>query len=206
MDPDISAKYEVKKEIGRGVFGIVVSAKSKQNQTNVAIKKLLTPFSSRIDAQRTYREILYLQLFKEHPNVIRLLDVEKGSSEMNLYLIFELMATDLQNAIKNNSFKEFHQVYVMYQIFRALNYLHSIRIAHRDLKPSNVLLDENCNVKVADFGLARVTLPSRNLSEYVAGLKLENDLIPMTEYIATRWYRAPELLVSINIYTVGKKC
>lgn len=75
----------------------------------------------------------------------------------------------------------------MYQLLRGLKYVHSANVLHRDLKPSNLFLNANCDLKIADFGLARTTS--------------ETDL--MTEYVVTRWYRAPELLLNCSQYTAA---
>lgn len=75
----------------------------------------------------------------------------------------------------------------MYQILRGLKYIHSANVIHRDLKPSNLLLNANCDLKICDFGLAR---PAS-----------ENEF--MTEYVVTRWYRAPELLLNSSDYTAA---
>lgn len=77
--------------------------------------------------------------------------------------------------------------YFLYQILRGLKYVHSANVLHRDLKPSNLLLNANCDLKVGDFGLARTTS--------------ETDF--MTEYVVTRWYRAPELLLNCSEYTAA---
>ncbi|RRT52904.1 hypothetical protein B296_00050185, partial [Ensete ventricosum] len=77
--------------------------------------------------------------------------------------------------------------YFLYQILRGLKYVHSANVLHRDLKPSNLFLNENCDLKLGDFGLARTTS--------------ETDL--MTEYVVTRWYRAPELLLNCSEYTAA---
>lgn len=77
--------------------------------------------------------------------------------------------------------------YFLYQLLRGLKYVHSANVLHRDLKPSNLLLDANCDLKIADFGLARTTS--------------ETDF--MTEYVVTRWYRAPELLLNCSEYTAA---
>ena len=77
--------------------------------------------------------------------------------------------------------------YFLYQILRGLKYIHSANVLHRDLKPSNLLLNANCDLKICDFGLARVTS--------------ETDF--MTEYVVTRWYRAPELLLNSSDYTAA---
>lgn len=75
----------------------------------------------------------------------------------------------------------------MYQLLRGLKYVHSAKVLHRDLKPSNLLLNANCDLKIGDFGLARTTS--------------ETDF--MTEYVVTRWYRAPELLLNCSEYTAA---
>ncbi len=82
--------------------------------------------------------------------------------------------------------------YFVYQVLRALKTMHSADIVHRDLKPANLLLNANCDLKVCDFGLARSTR-STNPGGKEAGL--------MTEYVATRWYRAPEIMLSFKMYT-----
>ncbi|KAL7259021.1 hypothetical protein ACSBR1_005013 [Camellia fascicularis] len=80
-----------------------------------------------------------------------------------------------------------HENYFLYQILRGLKYVHSANVLHRDLKPSNLLLNANCDLKIGDFGLARTTS--------------ETDF--MTEYVVTRWYRAPELLLNCSEYTAA---
>lgn len=77
--------------------------------------------------------------------------------------------------------------YFLYQLLRGLKYVHSANVLHRDLKPSNLLLNANCDLKICDFGLARTTS--------------ESDF--MTEYVVTRWYRAPELLLNCSEYTTA---
>ena len=82
--------------------------------------------------------------------------------------------------------------YFVYQTLRALKSIHSADIVHRDLKPANLLLNANCDLKVCDFGLARSVKTS------VVGGK---EVGIMTEYVATRWYRAPEIMLSFKMYT-----
>lgn len=77
-------------------------------------------------------------------------------------------------------------------MLKCLKYMHSANLLHRDLKPSNLLLNSECHVKVADFGLAR-SLDTK-----------DPDQTPiLTDYVATRWYRAPEILLGSNKYTKG---
>ncbi len=86
---------------------------------------------------------------------------------------------------------EIHNKYIIYQLLKALKYMHSGDLIHRDLKPSNLLLNSECHMKVADFGLARSCSQSQN--DCTAPI--------MTEYVATRWYRAPEILLGSTKYT-----
>jgi mitogen-activated protein kinase 1/3 len=85
-----------------------------------------------------------------------------------------------------------HLQYFIYQTLRALKALHSADVIHRDLKPSNLLLNANCDLKVCDFGLAR-SVKTAEPSGTETGF--------MTEYVATRWYRAPEIMLTFKQYT-----
>jgi mitogen-activated protein kinase 15 len=136
---------------------------------------------------------MFLQEMNNHENIIKLLNVLKAENDRDIYLIFEYMETDLHAVIRADILKEIHKQYIMYQIFRSLKYIHSAALLHRDIKPSNVLLNSECHVKMADFGLARS----------VAQLSSEEGNPVLTDYVATRWYRAPEILLSSNRYTTG---
>ncbi|KFV05319.1 Mitogen-activated protein kinase 15, partial [Tauraco erythrolophus] len=135
-----------------------------------------------------------LQEFGEHPNIIKLLDVIRAQNDKDIYLIFESMETDLHAVIKKgNLLKDIHKCYIIYQLLKATKFIHSGNVIHRDQKPSNILLDADCFVKLCDFGLAR-SLCQRNEDQGDPAL---------TEYVATRWYRAPEILLSSRSYTKG---
>jgi len=158
----------------------------------VAVKKIFDAFQNPTDAQRTFREIIFLQELDGHENIIRLLDVIKAENDKDIYLVFDYMETDLHAVIRAGILEEIHRQYIIYQTLKCLKYMHSAEILHRDLKPSNILLDSECMVKVADFGLARSLLAKNK------------DQTPiLTEYVATRWYRAPEILFGSMHYTKG---
>ncbi|NXU55463.1 MK15 kinase, partial [Turnix velox] len=135
-----------------------------------------------------------LQEFGAHPNIIKLLDVIPAQNNKDIYLIFESMETDLHAVIqKGNLLKDIHKSYILYQILKATKFIHSGNVIHRDQKPSNILLDSDCFVKLCDFGLAR------SLSQ----TKEDERNPPLTDYVATRWYRAPEILLASPSYTKG---
>ncbi|XP_046497779.1 mitogen-activated protein kinase 15 isoform X2 [Equus quagga] len=155
---------------------------------------LLTHTRVSVSFQRTFREIMLLQEFGDHPNIIRLLDVIRAENDRDIYLVLESMDTDLNAVIcKGGLLKDVHKRYIFYQLLRATKFIHSGHVIHRDQKPSNVLLDSSCLVKLCDFGLARS----------LSGLPEGPEGQALTEYVATRWYRAPEVLLSASRYTPG---
>eukprot|EP00252_Welwitschia_mirabilis_P022696 TRINITY_DN6222_c0_g3_i1.p1 TRINITY_DN6222_c0_g3~~TRINITY_DN6222_c0_g3_i1.p1 ORF type:complete len:378 (+),score=57.65 TRINITY_DN6222_c0_g3_i1:500-1633(+) len=176
--------------IGRGAYGIVCSAVNSATKEEVAIKKIGNAFDNRIDAKRTLREIK-LQCHMDHENILAIKDIIQPPDRNkfnDVYIVYELMDTDLHQIIRSSQpLTEDHCQYFLYQILRGLKYIHSANILHRDLKPGNLLLNANCDLKICDFGLARTTS--------------ETDF--MTEYVVTRWYRAPELLLNCSEYTAA---
>ncbi len=107
--------------------------------------------------------------------------------------MFELMETDLAQIIRSQQkIKDQHVQYFTFQLLRAMKYLHECNIVHRDLKPRNLLVNADCCLKVADFGLARQYNESNS-----------GKIAPMTDYVTTRWYRAPEIIVGWCTYSAA---
>eukprot|EP00268_Persea_americana_P031363 TRINITY_DN304_c1_g1_i4.p1 TRINITY_DN304_c1_g1~~TRINITY_DN304_c1_g1_i4.p1 ORF type:complete len:375 (+),score=61.61 TRINITY_DN304_c1_g1_i4:492-1616(+) len=188
---EVSTKYVPPiRPVGRGAYGIVCAAFNSETREEVAIKKIGNAFDNRIDAKRTLREIKLLR-HMDHDNVIAVKDIIRPPQKENfndVYIVYELMDTDLHQIIRSNQpLTDDHCQYFLYQLLRGLKYVHSANVLHRDLKPSNLLLNANCDLKIGDFGLARTTS--------------ETDF--MTEYVVTRWYRAPELLLNCSEYTAA---
>lgn len=155
VEKHVTERYQILKKLGRGAYGIVWKAKDKKTGKVVALKKVFEAFQNSIDAQRTYREAMYLQELNGHHNIVRLLSIIRAYNNKDLYLIFEYMETDLHLVIRARILEPIHKTFITYQMLKALKYIHSAEIIHRDLKPSNLLIDTNCNIKIADFGLAR---------------------------------------------------
>ena len=100
------------------------------------------------------------------------------------------MPFDLAKLLQKQTIRDDHICYLLYQIFRAVKYLHSANVYHRDLKPSNILLNQSCDLRICDFSLARI----------VDSAYLDHDGM-LTDYVVTRWYRAPEIMLTARSYT-----
>jgi mitogen-activated protein kinase 15 len=190
IEPHILRKFEIVQKLGKGAYGVVWKAVDRKYKQVVALKKVFDAFHNATDAQRTFREIMFLQELNGHENVIRLLNIIKAENNKDIYLVFDFMETDLHAVIRANILEEIHKQYIVYQILKSLKYIHSGELIHRDLKPSNILLNSECHAKVADFGLARSVAAKEDFTPVL-----------MTEYVATRWYRAPEILLGSTKYT-----
>ena len=188
VEDHIRRRFILQKKIGQGAYGVVFKSIDRKTKETVALKKLFGAFRDDTDSQRTFREVMLLQELNGHDNIIRLLNVIKAENDIDLYLIFDYMEADLFAVIRSNILQDIHKKFIIYQTLKALKFIHSADIIHRDLKPSNIFLNSDCHVKLGDFGLART------LNSGKQGL---NGVI--TDYVATRWYRAPEMLLgSIN--------
>jgi serine/threonine protein kinase len=185
-------RYEPMEVLGHGAYGKVFKAKDTENGTYIAMKKMNINLEREGVPTTTLREVA---LLKEliHPYIVRLHDVVV--TELKLYLIFEYLDKDLRKVLDESVLTAEQIRKIMSQILEALAFCHSRRFMHRDLKPENVLVDSELNVKLADFGLARAyQIPNK----------------PYTSEVQTLWYRAPEVLlgseqysISIDIWSVG---
>ena len=174
--------YERRHKLGSGTYGIVYSAVDRRSGKLVAIKKVHN-IDNLILARRTCREIKILRHLR-HDNVICICDILKPKEKLftDIYLVFDLMDTDLHRVIDSQQeITDEHVRYFLYQILRGLKYIHSANVIHRDLKPGNILVNENCDVKIGDFGKwiintfsysvqlhhKQYTLLQYNISQYV---------------------------------------
>ncbi|XP_078168863.1 mitogen-activated protein kinase 4-like [Carex rostrata] len=189
---EIDTKYIPSKMIGRGAYGVVCSAINEETKEKVAIKKIANIFDNRDVALRTLRELMLLRQMR-HENIIALRDImmpPHRRTYKDIYVVCDLMQTDLHQIIQSpQPISDYHLQYFLLQILRGLNYLHRANILHRDLKPGNILVNANCDLKICDFGLARTN--STKDGQF------------MTEYVVTRWYRAPEVLLCCGVYNTA---
>ncbi len=183
---EVPVQYQKLSAVGAGAYGSVCSSLNTKTGIKIAIKKLSRPFQSAIHAKRTYRELRLLQ-HMDHENIISLLDVfcrgDTLASFRDVYMVTHLMGADLNSITKTQKLSDEHVQFLVYQILRGLKYIHSVGVIHRDLKPSNLAVNEDCELRILDFGLAR---------------QADDE---MTGYVATRWYRAPEIMLNWMHYT-----
>ncbi|KAL3508973.1 hypothetical protein ACH5RR_028374 [Cinchona calisaya] len=195
-------RYKILEVIGKGSYGVVCSAIDTHTGEKVAIKKIHDIFEHISDAARILREIKLLRLLR-HPDIVEIKHIMLPPSRRefkDIYVVFELMESDLHQVIKaNDDLTREHYQFFLYQLLRALKYIHTANVYHRDLKPKNILANANCKLKICDFGLARVAFNDTPTTVF------------WTDYVATRWYRAPELCGSffskytpaIDVWSIG---
>ncbi|XP_029897491.1 serine/threonine-protein kinase MAK isoform X4 [Aquila chrysaetos chrysaetos] len=176
-------RYTIMKQLGDGTYGSVLMGKSNESGELVAIKRMKRKFYS-WDECMNLREVKSLKKLN-HANVIKLKEVIREND--HLYFVFEYMKENLYQLMKdrNKLFPESVIRNMMYQILQGLAFIHKHGFFHRDMKPENLLCIGPELVKIADFGLAR-ELRSQP---------------PYTDYVSTRWYRAPEVLLRSSIYS-----
>ena len=180
-------KYDVLGVVGEGAYGIVYKCRNKETGKYVAIKKF-KEIEDKLVQKTMKRELKMLQLLK-HDNVVDF--QEAFIYKKNLFLVFEYVEKTLLEVLEKSPeglnpklIRSF-----VFQMCKAVHYLHLNNIIHRDVKPENLLIDENMKLKLCDFGFARKITLNNN-----------NNINAMTDYVATRWYRSPELLLSKGIY------
>lgn len=190
---EVWERYVQPKFIGQGAYGCVIAAQDNLRKQPVAIKKVIDiQEMDNIDAMRTLREMKICRHLRGHENICKLLEIIPPTvcnEKINeVYMVFDWMAGDLSKFIRSGAIQDTHVMGFTYQIIVALKYIHSAGIMHRDMKPSNILVNPAGDIKLADFGLA---------------IGSTGDTHQLINYVVTRWYRAPELLLDQKQYNAG---
>ncbi|KAH8306138.1 hypothetical protein KR018_002368 [Drosophila ironensis] len=188
---EIPEIYDIVQPINRGSYGQVASVRLRNNPGKFAMKKLLRPFESAEDAKRVYREIRLLK-HMNHRNLIFLLDTFHPPSPhpnpswddfQEVYFVTHLMQQDLHTVTRRVNLTHNQVRAILFQILKGLKYIHSAGVLHRDLKPGNIAVNDNLELRILDFGMARLSGKD------------------MTQPVCTLWYRAPELLFGCRRYS-----
>ncbi|CAF0794726.1 unnamed protein product [Didymodactylos carnosus] len=188
-------KYEKIKKIGEGSYGQVFKCRNKESGETVAIKKFIESDDDPAIKRIAMREIRMLKHLK-HENLVNLIEVFKTKRKHKLHLVFEYCDRTVLDELEShrNGVPEVMIKKITYQVLNAVEFCHRHNCIHRDVKPENILITKQNIVKLCDFGFAR----------------LMTQQLEMTDYVATRWYRAPELLVgdrqygtAVDVWAVG---
>lgn len=177
-------KYEVHGAVGEGAYGVVLKCRNKETGAIVAVKKFKENEEDEVVRKTTMREVKVLRML-QHRNIVSLLEAFRRKGR--LYLVFEYADKSMLEVLEGNSggVSPARVRSYIYQLVLAIHWCHVNNIVHRDVKPENLLINNDGTLKLCDFGFART------LSENGRG---------MTDYVATRWYRSPELLLGFTNY------
>lgn len=195
--PALPSYLSVVQPLGKGAYGDVFLCNDSRDSTQVAVKRVRDFARDPLFGKRVLREIRILAALR-HQNLLKLVDLLPVPSPEfdDVYIVMPYMHLDLHKVIYSKmKLSESHVQAFACQILRGLKYLHSAGVAHRDLKPSNILVNKDCTLRIADLGLAR----GRTSADE-----------ELTDYVVTRWYRAPELMLlpsgyfeAVDLWSVG---
>lgn len=191
-------KPSSKKLLGRGGYGVVMEALDTRTGEKVAIKKMKNVFAHLNTAKCSLRELTLLMHF-DHPNIINVMDCmlpehKNLTSYQQVYYVMPKMQSTLKTVCcySDIEISVNHRCFILYQILNGCKYIHECDVIHRDIKPENILINSDCTIKITDFGMAR----GINTDPCTA----EEEVI-LSEYVTTRWYRAPEIMLCSRQYS-----
>ena len=216
---------QLKRVVGRGSYGTVWLAEQHPTKKMFAVKHIHRVFDARRDTVRVLREVRLLRELR-HPNLValqKLMCPVNTSTFNDIFVVLELLDTDLAQMINSATVYDLsHRRWVLFQLLRGLSHIHAAGVVHRDIKPANILINASCDCKICDLGLARVQRePEKNglrrLTWSVDATQQDQgdgeDDVVWSDYVASRWYRAPELIAcerdrakytsKIDLWSVG---
>lgn len=178
-------KYEVLSNIGEGAYGVVLQCRNKETGELVAIKRFKESDEDELVRKTTLREVKILRLLKEETHVVHLLEAFRRKGK--LYLVFEYVGCNLLDVLeKHPQGLDMEEVKRMiFTLLLGVRACHINSVIHRDIKPENLLMHPDSTMRLCDFGFARIYNTSMD---------------DLTDYVATRWYRSPELLLGTTNY------
>ncbi|XP_022127084.1 cyclin-dependent kinase-like 4 isoform X1 [Pieris rapae] len=178
-------RYEKLAKLGEGSYGLVYKCRNRETGEIVAIKKFVENEDDPLIRKIALREIRMLKNLK-HPNLVNLIEVFRRKRK--LHLVFEYCDHTVLHEMEKYpaGCPELLSKQIIWQTLQGVAYCHRHNCIHRDVKPENILLTSDGVVKLCDFGFARMISPGESY----------------TDYVATRWYRAPELLVGDTMYSM----
>jgi len=195
--PSFPSYLKVSQKLGSGAYGEVFLCDDERDNSQVAVKWVKDFARDPVFGKRILREIRILAALN-HENLLNLTDLLDTGGPVfdDVYIVMPYMHLDLHKVIYSKmKLSESHAQAFSCQILRGLKYLHAAGVVHRDLKPSNILVNKDCTLRIADLGLAR-------------GRIFEEE--QLTDYVVTRWYRAPELMLfpsgyfeQVDLWSVG---
>ncbi|QDZ19716.1 dual specificity protein kinase [Chloropicon primus] len=191
----LNGKYEVLQIVGEGAYGMVMRCRMKGTGNFVAIKEFKISAEDP-DAEEvrksSIREVKLLK-FLQHENIVQYLDDFTVGEK--IFMVMEFVPRNLLEVLEEHEYglPKHMTRKIIYQLCKAISFIHSHGFIYRDIKPENLLIDEEGNVKLCDFGFGRHLQASGDDSE------------DLTDYVATRWYRAPELLLGPPFENDGGK-
>lgn len=195
--PSLPPQLRVCSQLGKGAYGEVFLCENEKDGSKVAVKWIKDFARDPLFGKRILREIRILASLR-HDNLLRLVDLLPCNGCRDVCIVLPYMQMDLHKVIytkMKQDLSERHAQAFAFQILCGLKYLHAAGVVHRDLKPSNILVNKDCTLRIADLGLAR-------------GRTSEEE--QLTDYVVTRWYRAPELMLlpsgyfeAVDLWSVG---
>jgi len=209
----IPSRYEIRQVIGTGSYGSVCEAYDKDQGKLVAVKRIRHLFDDLVDCKRILREVAILSRIS-HESVVQLHDVVAPTNSHNfeeLFIVMEICDSDLKKLCRTDvSLSPLHINTLLYNLMIGVKCLHAAGIYHRDLKPANCLVNQDCSVKICDFGLSRAIEGETSPDALCAPPAAQGASKPhplgrrhLTGHVVTRWYRAPELILLQENYTAA---
>ncbi len=207
-DEELLPFYKIIRFLNAGAYGLVYLVQNMSTSEELVVKKTPSTFVSLMSSKKMLREVFILRMLQHEPHIIRLRKVLSpltGPIEnlMDVSLVFDRGDMDMSQLIASDQYlKNVHVQYFMRQLLLGLQSCHSKSIVHRDLKPANIIVNKDCYLRICDFGLARVLdlLPELEPKEDSKDAELFTPLVYKSRHVATRWYRAPEVVILTDTY------